>query len=197
MPETRERWHSRLPHWEVADRSHFVTIRCAGSLPDIALDRVREVHASLRTITPNSPHFAMLQRQYFLTCEKYLDHGGGFAPFNHLDACSIVLTALHQIETEAGWGVPHFVVMPNHVHFLLVPVNAPPERLRFAIRRFKGRVARQANLALGRSGAFWQTDWFDRWVRSAAEETRIIEYIQQNPAKAGLVRDWREYRWVK
>ncbi|MGA2446710.1 MAG: transposase [Opitutaceae bacterium] len=197
MPDTRERWRSRLPHWEVAHRSHFVTIRCAGSLPETALVRVREIHANLRVIPPASPRFALLQRQYFLTCEKYLDRSEGFAPFCTPAACSVALAAWNQIEMVTGWRVPHFVVMPNHVHFLLMPVAATPERLRASVRWFKGHVARKANLLLGRGGAFWQTDWFDRWVRDAAEEARIIDYIQHNPSKAGLVRDWHEYRWVR
>ena len=196
MPDTRERWRHRLPHWEVVDRPHFVTIRCAGSLPAEALSRVREVHASLRAMTPASPQFAALQRQYFSICEKYLDRGEGFAPLRDADACEAILASWRQLAAETGWAVPHFAIMPNHVHFLLQPTAAKPASLRVTVREFKGRTARQANRALGRSGAFWQSDWFDRWVRDAAEEERIIDYIRQNPVKAGLARDWRNYPWV-
>lgn len=178
-------------------RPHFVTVRCAGSLPEVALERIREVHVKLRATTPATPGFVLLQRQYFLTCEKYLDHSAGFAPFYNPDACCVALSAWKQLETFAGWLVPHLVIMPNHVHFVLAPIDAMPKPLRGTIRWFKGHVARKCNLLLSRSGAFWQTDWFDRWVRDAAEEARIVDYIQRNPVKARLARDWREYRWVK
>jgi REP element-mobilizing transposase RayT len=196
MPDTRERWRHRLPHWEVADRPHFVTIRCAGSLPAEALARVREVHTSLRAIAPASRQFAALQRQYFLVCEKYLDRGEGFAPLSDATACAAICASWQQLVAETGWAVPHFAIMPNHVHFLLRPMAANPTALRVIVREFKGRSARQANLALGRVGSFWQSDWFDRWVRDAAEEERIIDYIRQNPVKARLARAWQEYPWV-
>ncbi|MBI5380329.1 MAG: transposase [Opitutae bacterium] len=196
MPQTREHWRHRLPHWEVADRPHFVTIRCTGSLPSAARARIREIHASLRLFAPASPQFATLQRQYFLTCEKYLDRGEGFAPFREAAACTVILTHWRQLTTESGWAVPHFAIMPNHVHFLLQPNVPEPAPLRATVREFKGRTARQANQVLGRTGAFWQSDWFDRWVRDESEETRIVDYIRQNPVKAGLARTWQEYPWV-
>jgi REP element-mobilizing transposase RayT len=199
LPDTRERWRHRLPHWEVADRPHFVTIRCAGSLPADALARVREIHADLATVEPASPQFAILQRQYFATCEKYLDRGEGFAPFTAeagRAAASAVLAAWAGLDAEAGWRVTAAVAMPNHVHFILQPVRAAPEPLRTTLRTWKGRTARLANLALGRRGAFWQEDWFDRWLRTAHEETRVTDYILQNPVKAGLARTWMDWPWT-
>ncbi len=50
LSDTRERWHHRLPHWEVAGRPHFVTVRCAGSLPPDVVARLREVHLCLAEI---------------------------------------------------------------------------------------------------------------------------------------------------
>jgi len=48
-----------------------------------------------------------------------------------------------------------YVVMPNHVHFLIRPSIAP-ERL---MKSLKGASAREANRVLGRTGeAFWQKE---------------------------------------
>lgn len=197
MPDTRERWRHRLPHWEVAGRPHFITIRCAGSLPAEALVRVKDIHAGLQRTAPMSPQFAMLQRQYFLTCEKFIDRGESFAPFRIPPACAAALAALDELETLFGWRLTHAVIMPNHAHFLLTPAGEKPQPLRRTLRAFKGRAARAVNLALGRRGAFWQPDWFDRWMRDPAEEARVVEYIRQNPVKAGLVSDWRDWPWTR
>lgn len=193
FPDTRERWRHRLPHWEVSDRPHFVTIRCAGSLPLEALARAREIHASLATTEPASPQFAALQRQYFYTCEKFLDQGFGFSPFLTATVAAVVLAAWTGLETIAGWRVPHAVAMPNHVHFVVSPARKQPIPLRLALRQWKGRTARLSNLALDRTGAFWQEDWFDRWLRTEAEAARVADYIRENPVKAGLVRAWRDW----
>ena len=197
MPETRERWRYRLPHWEVAGRPHFVTIRCAGSLPEDVQARLREIQANLDRIASSSPQFATLQRQYFLTCEKHLDQGGGFAPFHLPVASDVVFAAFDRLPSAAGWRVRDAVAMPNHVHLLLVPMAACPAPLRRMIPRLKGQVAHEANRVLGRRGVFWQPDWFDRWMRDDAEEMRTVAYIRQNPVKACLVREWRIWPWLR
>jgi REP element-mobilizing transposase RayT len=44
---------------------------------------------------------------------------------------------------------------------------------------------------------FWQREWFDHWSRSPEEDEKIVDYIRENPVNAGLVRDWREWSWVR
>jgi REP element-mobilizing transposase RayT len=194
--ETRERWRFRLPHWEVIGKVHFVTIRCAGSLPAEALPRVREIHAALQEIEPSSPQFAALQRKYFLLCERYLDAGHGFCPFREKPVGEFTTASLAALLEIGGWEARHFVLMPNHVHLLLAPTT-DAGTLRAAVRGWKWQVATGANRLLGRSGSFWQSDWFDRWARSEAEEERMRDYILQNPVKAGLVERWADYPWVR
>lgn len=195
LANTRERWHHRLPHWEVADRPHFITVRCAGSLPAAVVARLREVHLGLAAISPESPEGAMLQRASFAICEKYVDQGFGFSPFTTHAAARIVMAHWVDLEIRTGWRVSTAVAMPNHVHFILEPTRADPVPLRRMLAAWKGRVARAANLVLGRTGAFWQDSWFDRWLRHEAERERVADYIVQNPVKAGLVRDASAWPW--
>lgn len=197
MAETRERWRKRLPHWEVEGRPHFVTIRCAGSIPADAAERLREIHRSLQAVAPHSAEFAQLQRHYFLASEKYLDAGTGFAPFTHAALASLFGAELATLEASLGWTSPHWVVMPNHVHLLLTSAGPAPQPLHRTIARLKGRFARLANAVLQRTGPFWQAEWFDHWVRDDPEQSRIVDYIRQNPVKAGLVSSWEHYPWAK
>ena len=198
MPETGERWRNRLPHWEVAARAHFVTIRCAGSLPESALQAIKEIQTNLANIDPATPEFARLQRQYFLSCEKYLDDPASesFAPFRNTAVADLVLNDLKTLDTRAGWLVQTATIMPNHVHFLLsTETGEAAKPLREVIRALKGRTARQANQLLERTGPFWQREWFDRWMRDEHEVTRTTHYIRQNPVKAGFVERAEDWRW--
>ena len=65
-------------------------------------------------------------------------------------------------------------------------------------KKFSGR---RANSILDRVGErFWQREWFDHWIRSEAEAQRTIQYIRNNPVKAGLVRNYLEWpygSWAK
>jgi menaquinone-specific isochorismate synthase len=45
---------------------------------------------------------------------------------------------------------------------------------------------------LGRTGQFWQREYYDHLVRSEEEFHRIVGYIAENPAKVGL----KNWKWV-
>ena len=190
---TRERWRSRLPHWEVEGHWHFITIRCHGSLPNEVKRKLAEIQESLQAIQPQSEEFNQLQRRSFLTTEKYLDAGEGFAPFTATRPCELCLDALEAMESE-GWLVGEATIMPNHVHLLIIRQQSDFS-LKEILKRFKGRSARWMNQELDRSGRFWQEDWFDRWMRHDGERAKTVAYIRQNPVKAGLVDEWSEYPW--
>ena len=51
------------------------------------------------------------------------------------------------------------------------------------------------NRIRGESRAYWQTETFDHWARDEAEMYRIIEYIENNPVKAGLVERPEDWYW--
>lgn len=63
------------------------------------------------------------------------------------------------------------------------------------LRKLKGSTAYECNQILGRSGAFWQHESYDHVIRDDAELERTTWYILQNPVKAGLCKDWRDWKW--
>jgi type I restriction enzyme R subunit/putative DNA methylase len=90
------------------------------------------------------------------------------------------------------YEVAAWVVMPNHVHLLLLP-NVP---VRVIMRWLKGSTARRANPLLSRTGQrFWQDESYDHWVRNSREFDRIIRYIEENPVNAGLVASAAHWPW--
>ncbi len=148
-------------------------------------------------VESESEQHLAFQRQLFLTCEKYLDTGYGFCPFEKEDASRLLMRILAGWAEEAGWTVPVLCVMPNHVHFLGGKRSDEALGLKEFVKRFKGRSSRELNLLLGRSGAFWHPDWFDRWMRTDAECERVAKYILNNPVKAGLVSRIEDYAFLK
>src|SRR5262245_52204649 len=63
------------------------------------------------------------------------------------------------------------------------------------MQSIKGWTARQCNLALQRQGQFWQHESFDHVIRHQAEWERIVNYVVNNPVKAGLAEDWQGWKW--
>ena len=95
-------------------------------------------------------------------------------------------------------GLDTFVVMPNHVHGIVVikederpdaSVGAhgrAPLRAAF-IAGFKSAVARRINALRGTPGApVWQRNYYEHIVRDDAEINRIREYILNNPMNWAL-----------
>jgi hypothetical protein len=49
---------------------------------------------------------------------------------------------------------------------------------------------------LGLTGsAFWQDESYDHTLRYEREFEKVRSYIENNPVRAGLVQDARQYRW--
>jgi len=85
-----------------------------------------------------------------------------------------------------------YVVMPNHVHVVLVPKSSLPQ----ITKSLKGFTARKANEILGRTGEkFWQDESYDHCVRSSEELQRVIKYVERNPVRAGLVASIEDWMW--
>ncbi len=92
------------------------------------------------------------------------------------------------------------VVMPDHVHLILTPLIDESRDRIFSLveimRGIKGASARKINEQTGRRGAVWQEESFDHVLRSSEGLDAKVDYVLQNPARRGLVEDWREYRWT-
>ena len=77
--------------------------------------------------------------------------------------------------------------MPNHVH-VLVTVFAP-ESLAEIVAAWKSGSVHRINSLLSRRGPTWQPESYDHPVRDEEEFYHAVQYIRDNPVKAGL-KDW-------
>lgn len=91
------------------------------------------------------------------------------------------------------------VVMPDHVHVLLSALRRSdgysydiPE----IMRAIKGISAHRINALLKHKGPVWQAESFDHVLRSNNSLEEKMDYICQNPIRAGLVKSEEEYPWM-
>jgi len=85
-----------------------------------------------------------------------------------------------------GW-----CVMPNHVHAIIRPLEKFD--LSKILHSWKSYTSKEANKILGRTGQFWQSEYFDHIIRNEDEFTRKVDYVWRNPEKAGF-KNWK-WRW--
>jgi REP element-mobilizing transposase RayT len=107
-------------------------------------------------------------------------------------AAEIVETALLHFDSER-YRMLAWCVMPNHVHAMV----HIPERGALAniVHAWKSFTAHEINRTLGRAGAVWRREYFDRYMRDDAHYFATIKYIERNPVAAGLVDAAEEWRW--
>jgi putative transposase len=84
-----------------------------------------------------------------------------------------------------------FCLMPDHLHLLVAPHNGNLVDLINRWKRFTGGRIQKERL----KGPFWQRGFYDHALRNEEDIQTVAEYIVHNPVRAGLVDDWREYRY--
>jgi hypothetical protein len=63
------------------------------------------------------------------------------------------------------------------------------------IESWKKHTAQRANRLLKQRGGFWQIDYWDTFMRDSEQEKKTLRYIENNPTKAKLVLDPRDWPW--
>ena len=85
-----------------------------------------------------------------------------------------------------------FVVMPDHVHWLVVLRGCSLDAL---VRRVKSVSARGIHQKMGGAGALWQSGFHDHALRTEEDVRNVARYVIANPQRAGLVEHVSDYPW--
>ncbi len=183
-------WHSRgyLPHFDAAHSVQFITFRLHDSVPAEVIERWKqELHWTEGT-APDSKEAVTLRKRI----EQYEDAGHGICYLRDERIARLVQDALLQFDGQR-YRLIAWCIMPNHVHLLIEQM--PGHSLSKIVQSWKSFAAHKANELLGRSGPFWMPDYFDRFIRDEKHFSAVVEYIRQNPVKAGLVDEPEKWAW--
>lgn len=94
--------------------------------------------------------------------------------------------------SQTGLRLVSYCLMTNHVHLIAVPERG--DSLSLWVQRVHGKYSQYFNLKTGRNGHVWQGRFFS-CVLSPRHLTVALRYVEENPVRAGLVRDPAEYPW--
>lgn len=97
-------------------------------------------------------------------------------------AGAVVQIALQKIEkVYPGCRVLSYVIMPNHLHFLLKIRPVTQGGRQIAAPTVIGQFKRQVSRELGYS--LWQKGYYDHIIRDEDDYLNKCRYIEENPAK--------------
>ena len=204
------RWHSRgyLPHFESADATQHVTFHLADSLPKDVLDRLNEELKGLPAARQD------IERRKRV--EAWIDAGHGSCVLREPDIANMAQNSLLIFDAQR-YRLLAWVVMPNHVHVLFQAMNGwTMAKIVASWKKFTARkicdfrraanAAGNAHLPIGESlntanreigvPGVWHREYWDRFIRDERHFQQVVEYIHQNPVKAGLVARAEDWPWT-
>ena len=211
MKEEKVFYRRNLPHYQPTGAIFFITFRLRGSLPRIVLEEMKReneiIEADINKVNILRRKNRLLNNQrkkYFVKFDELLNKSKTGPFWLRNKKVAKLVTGAIQYRDGKVYDLRAFCVMPNHVHMLFLvtrhSVSSSPNSVRTyevtkILQELKKFTAREANKILNRSGQFWHRESYDHVIRSAEEFNNVINYILQNPVKAGLAKRWDEWKW--
>ena len=183
-------------------------------MPKEVIEKLRKVYENEIELiqkqfgTNKKRKLANFQKRYFGKFDHLLD-SGEYGPvwLVENDIAQVVFNKTKSFDNKR-YDLITMCIMPNHIHLLfnildnidVNPANNKGKTKKYIVadtmRLIKGATARECNLLLERSGSFWHHESYDHYVRNDRELRNMINYIIQNPVKAGLVNNWTKWKWT-
>ncbi|MEH6491786.1 REP-associated tyrosine transposase [Halopseudomonas sp.] len=183
-------WYTsrRLPHFDSPDSLQFISFRLVDSLPQQLLS---QWHRDLAALPAIERLTELRQRM-----EACLDRGLGCCVLGHPAMAATLQQAFNHHDGKR-YRLLAWCIMPNHVHVLIKP-EWPLAKIVQTWKVWSARRARdhagQFNFALPARG-LWMRGFWDRYIRDERHLLAVVEYIHQNPVKAGLCAKAEDWPW--
>lgn len=209
-------YYRNLPHFQHIGAAFFVTFRLHDSLPKevVAKLKAKKEAAIQKEKARKLPQeeeenvIASIKKQYLVEFNESLDFAQtGSLVLKRPEVAKIVIDKFKQYDNQYYYLLA-YCVMPNHVHILMDFSAQIYERtdefaedkymqLSRVMQLIKGGSSIEINRLLNQKGTtVWQAENFDTYIRNEKHKEIVINYILNNPVKAGLVKDWEEYPFV-
>ena len=178
----------------------------SGSLPDTFTDAGAQSAKSLgRKYGVAEPIYYRRSLPHFeRPCAKYAIT---FATRNHRQLSAKARDTV--LESLLRWKDRRYelyaaCVMPDHVHLLIEPMieregndgNPVFFSLSKILHSIKSFTANRINKIDNAREAVWETESFDRLIRSESDLQEKFQYITRNPWDTGVVKQGEDYRWI-
>ena len=189
MPKNHSRGY--LPHIEVK-KVQFITFRLYDSLPQELLSWCK-LYAGLNNGQDSQTEIVRQKQKMMLRLiDKYEDSGYGQCFLKDERVAAMIRDTL-MLHDGNKYDLLAWCIMPNHVH-VLISINGDCS-LSQILHSWRSYTAHAANEILGRTGQFWMSEYFDRYIRDQDHYCRVVNYIANNPFKAGLVKSPEDWPW--
>jgi len=183
----------KLPHWRQQGATYFVTFHLEDALPAGKLNELKAYRREWEHKNP-PPRDAATWTQYaqeaFGRAERLLDAGHGkcwFAKPEYSAELHRSILHFHEKRYEIGC----LAILGNHCHLIMRPYENYD--LEDEVGAIKSVTSHFVNRREKLTGELWFAEFYDRIIRDAEHLWRVVQYIGDNPRRAGIARE----KWVR
>ena len=201
-----------LPHFLPEGYAYFVTFRLANTIPKNIYEEIKREYDDRLNVVMNYDNkekkheeYKSLQNHIFIKYEAILDKADFGRDWLRKKKIAHIVSSALFYNDKKKYDLIVFTIMPNHVHVILKPNEEKYSKIgkeepkAYMLTQITGNIksytATKANKILERKGAFWQHESYDHVIRDEKELKSTIEYILNNPVKAGLCKSSGEWEW--
>jgi len=128
---------------------------------------------------PKRAPFARFEQTYFVTTKCF----GGQHLLQSEPCALLLIDTMYPYRKQGKYALHSFVVMPDHMHAILSPVEITLER---TMQLIKGGYSYRLSKELRVHREAWQRGYSDHRVRDSSDYGIHLSYIANNPVKRGL-----------
>jgi putative transposase len=199
---------TNLPHRYDIIKPIFITYRLKFTLPKSILREIstlrNEWQTRYRSLSTLDKQHMQKNKDYTNFCQfdELLAKSNEIPQILHRPDLTDVISLAYKYFDNRYYELLSYCIMPNHVHVLIIPIlqsDVPVVSLAHINYSWKRYTANKINKILNRKGSFWQAESYDHLISSDHEFYHTIEYIIDNPVKAGFVQNWNDWygTWLK
>ena len=193
-------WSSRgIPHGFLCAQPIHLIYRVKHCAP---VKQLRELHEDLKfrvkalrgLVNETSNEYAEALEEWQLAYDDLLDAQDQSKYVLAQDlAARVVIDSWLELQRRGEIVLYAICVMGNHVHVLLRgPDESEEVPIGDVVRRHKSFTGKSIRKQLSLADTLWDDGFYDRYVRPGRFWV-TLQYILDNPVKAGVVSHWSEY----
>jgi len=134
-------------------------------------------------------HFEISENWYFITSTLL----NQLRLFKRPECAEIALNVLQARLKDGRFRLDEFIIMPDHMHLIIIPMDVSISRVVGEIKRGISRLINMYENISHRS--LWISEYYERIIRSEKELYYKRRYIWYNPVRAGLSSTPEAYKY--
>jgi putative transposase len=200
-------YQRNLPHIQPKNGVFAVTICLKGSLPKTKIKALRDARDfKIKEAEESKASDAEIQQLikkerdlYFGMFDALLDEvSTGPTWLKKPEIAQIVVESLNFINNK--WcKIVAFCIMSNHIHIVLYKCEKQLYEILGSMKRYTATRANEVLYGKCPKGqqhpTFWLDESYDHLIRNRTDFHNQVQYVLNNPVKAQLVKNWKEWNW--